>query len=190
MESSRSWTSAGCYRVSQSPRPELNWGGHRPMAETSGPSAVDLLAVRSRVSWGAIAAGAMVALTIYVVLTILGIALGIEVAVRRSGADLGAGAAVYAILALLLAMFFGGWATSRLAVGESKLEAVLYGLILWSVLFMGMVWLLASGIRAGFGGLIGVASGAYATDEGRVDIDRVARDLKQAGVDEVAVNKY
>ena len=160
------------------------------MAEASGPSAVDLLAVRSRVSWGAIAAGAMIALTIYVALTILGVALGIEVAVRRSGADLGAGAAVYAILALLLAMFFGGWATSRLAVGESKLEAVLYGLILWGVLFIGMVWLLASGIRAGFGGLIGVASGAYATDEGRVDIGRVARDLKQAGVDEVTVNKY
>ena len=33
-------------------------------------------------SWGAIAAGAMVALTIYVVLTLLGVALGIEAAVR------------------------------------------------------------------------------------------------------------
>jgi hypothetical protein len=77
-----------------------------------------------------------------------------------------------------------------LAVGESKLEAVLYGLILWGVLFTGMVWLLASGIRTGFGALIGVASGAYATDEGRVDTERVARDLKQAGVDEATVNKY
>ena len=37
---------------------------------------------------------------------------------------------------------------SRLAVGESKLEAVLYGLILWGVLFIGMVWLLASGSHA------------------------------------------
>ena len=157
------------------------------MAETSGPSAVDLLAVRSRVSWGAIAAGAMVALTIYIVLTILGVALGIELAVRRSGADLGAGAAIYSILALLLSMFFGGWATSRLAVGESKLEAVLYGLILWGVLFTGMIWLLASGIRTGFGGLVGMASGAYTTEEGRIDVDRVAGDLKRAGVDEASV---
>src|SRR4249920_1659424 len=121
------------------------------MAETSRPSAVDLLAVRSRVSWGAIAAGAMVALTIYVVLTMLGVALGLEMALRGSGADLGAGAAIYSILVLLVAMFFGGWATSRLAVGESKLEAVLYGLILWGVLFTGMIWLLSSGIRTGFG---------------------------------------
>jgi len=160
------------------------------MAETSVPSAADLLAVRSRVSWGAIAAGAMVALTIYIVLTILGVALGIELAVRGSAADLGAGTAVYSIVALLLAMFFGGWATSRLAVGESKIEAVLYGLILWGVLFTGMVWLLASGIRTGFGAMVGLASGAYATEEGRLDVDRVARDLKQAGVDEATVNKY
>jgi hypothetical protein len=160
------------------------------MAETSRPSAVDLLAVRSRVSWGAIAAGAMVALTIYVVLSMLGVALGIELALRGSGGDVGAGAAIYSILVLLLAMFFGGWATSRLAVGESKLEAVLYGLILWGVLFIGMVWLLAFGMRTGFGALFGAASGAYATEEGRIDFNRVAHDLKQAGVDEATVSKY
>jgi len=160
------------------------------MAETNFPSAADLVGVRSRVSWGAIAAGAMVALTIYIVLTLLGVALGIEVAVRQSGAYLGNGAAIYSILALLLAMFFGGWATSRLAVGESKLEAILYGLILWGVLFTGMVWMLGSGIRTGFGGLVGLASGAYTTDEGRIDVDRVAHDLKQAGLDDATVTKY
>ena len=37
------------------------------MAETT-PKAVDLLSVRSRISWGAIAAGAMVALAVYFVL--------------------------------------------------------------------------------------------------------------------------
>jgi hypothetical protein len=160
------------------------------MAEASRPSAVDLVGVRSRVSWGAIAAGAMVALTIYIVLTMVGVALGIELAVRGSSPQFGAGAAIYSIVVLLLAMFFGGWATSRLAVGESKLEAVLYGLILWGVLFMGMVWLLASGMRTGFGALFGTASGVYTTEEGRVDYDRVTRDLKQAGVDDATVNKY
>jgi hypothetical protein len=159
------------------------------MSEMNRPSASDVLSVRSRVSWGAIAAGAMVALTIYVVLTMLGVALGIEVAVRGA-AGLGTGAAIYSILALLLSMFFGGWATSRLAVGESKLEAVLYGLILWGVLFTGVVWLLASGIRIGFGGLVGVASGMYSTEEGRIDADRVARDLREAGLDDATVDKY
>ena len=125
------------------------------MSTSHGPNPADLLAVKSRVSWGAIAAGAMVALTIYIVLTLLGLALGIEAAVRGTDSSLGAGTAIYSIVVLLLAMFFGGWATSRLAVGESKTEAVLYGLILWGVLFLGMVWLLGAGLRTGFGAMVG-----------------------------------
>lgn len=160
------------------------------MAEPNRPHPSDVLAVRSRVSWGAIAAGAMVALTVYVVLALLGVALGIEAAVRGTGADLGAGAAIYSIVSLLLAMFFGGWSASRLAVGESKTEAILYGVILWGVLFAGMIWLLSAGVRTGFGALVGAASGAYATEEGGVDVDRVARDLKEAGADEATVDKY
>ncbi len=155
------------------------------------PNAADLLAVKSRVSWGAIAAGAMVALTVYIVLTLLGVALGVEVAVRGGDDRLGVGAALYAIVVLLLAMFFGGWATSRLAVGESKSEAVLYGLILWGVLFLGMVWLLGAGLRNGFGAMVGAASGVYSADDGGgIDVDRVTRDLKRAGADDATVDKY
>src|SRR3954470_2075944 len=151
--------------------------GTAPMDPKNTPNPADLLAVKSRVSWGAIAAGAMVALTIYIVLTLLGIALGIEVAVRGTDSRLGMGTAIYSIGVLLLAMFFGGWATRRLAVGESKTEAVLYGLILWGVLFLGMVWLLSAGLRTGFGAMVGTASGVYAGEEGTVDVDRVTRDL-------------
>jgi len=181
------------------------------MAETSIPNPVDILSVRSRVSWGAIAAGAMVALSLYIFFTMLGVALGIEVAIRGADQNLGTGAAIYSILALLIAMFFGGWATSRLAVGESKLEAVLYGLILWGVLFMGMVWLLSAGIRTGFGAMIGLSSGAYEavrdedtagsrTSPGLIDAvrsrydtelggDRFVEDLKKAGLNEEQARK-
>ena len=30
-------------------------------------------------------------------------------------------------------------------MGETKLEAVLYGVILWGVLFLGMIWLVSAG---------------------------------------------
>ena len=173
------------------------------MTQSSPPNAADLLSVRSRVSWGAIAAGAMVALSIYAITSMLGLALGIEAAVRDAGDHLASGTAIYSIATLLMAMFFGGWATSRLAVGESKPEAVLYGLILWGVLFLGMVWLLGTGIRAGFGGMVGAASGAYnaardadgpsASPSGAIDAlrrrydsemggDRFVEDLKKAGL--------
>ncbi|WZO95864.1 hypothetical protein EP7_002834 [Isosphaeraceae bacterium EP7] len=129
------------------------------MADPNRLSAVDVLSVRSRVSWGAISAGAMVALAIYFVLTLLGVALGLEGAVRGQP-NLGFGAALYSIITLLVAMFMGGWAVSRLAVGESKLEAILYGVILWGVLFMGMFWLVSVGVRVGFGALLGLTYGA------------------------------
>lgn len=129
--------------------------------DASSLKAGDLLAVRSRVSWSAIAAGTMIATAAYFVLTLLGVALGFEVAVRGATTHLGAGAAIYSILTLLLAMFFGGWATSRLAVGESKMEAVLYGVILWGTLFLGIVWLFSVGVRTGFGAMVGLSSGAY-----------------------------
>lgn len=123
--------------------------------------ATDLLAVKSRVSWGAIAAGAMVALSVYLLLTFVGIAVGLEAARSpRAANSLGAGTTIYVILSLLISMFFGGWATSRLAVGESKLEAILYGIILWGVLFVGMFWLVSAGFSAGFGGVMSLASGA------------------------------
>lgn len=139
--------------------------------ETSSLKAGDLLAVRSRVSWPAIAAGAMIATAVYFVLTLFGVALGIEVAVRGASTHLGAGAAIYSVLALLVAMFFGGWSTSRLAVGESKLEAVLYGVILWGVLFLGIVWLFSAGVRTGFGAMVGLSSGAYSAAAGAAGAD-------------------
>jgi hypothetical protein len=159
------------------------------MATSAEPRVTDVLAVRSRVSWGAIAAGAMVALAVYVLLVLLGVAVGIEVAVRGSRVSLGTPAALYTLVALLLAMFLGGWATSRLAVGESKLEAVLFGVILWGVLFVGMMWLVSAGISAGFGAMIGLASGVYTTEEGTPDADRIAADLKRVGADEATVTK-
>jgi hypothetical protein len=155
----------------------------------------DLLAVRSRVSWAAIIAGAMVALTIYIVLMLLGLAVGITAAIRGTDIDLGTGSGFYTLFALAASFFFGGWTASRLAVGESRLEAVLYGVILWGVLFLGMLWLVASGIRTGFTAMIGVASGTYAVASDAsgagadFDADRLAADLKEQGFDEQQVDK-
>ncbi len=157
--------------------------------ETLQPKATDLLSVKSRVSWGAIAAGAMIALAIYFLLTLLGTALSLEVAVRRGTLNLQTGAAIYSVVSLLLAMFFGGWATSRLAVGESKLEAVLYGIILWGVLFSGLIWLVSAGVSRGFGAIAGMAYGAYGNSEGELDVDRITDDLKRSGVDQAQVDK-
>ena len=160
------------------------------MSENPTPSvrATDLLSVKSRVSWGAIAAGAMIALAVYFLLALLGVALGFEAA-SRGTPNLGLGAGIYAIASILIAMFFGGWATSRLAVGETKLEAVLYGVILWGLLFAGILWLVGNGIRMGYVTVVGVASGAYTTDSGDWDYARLGEAMRKAGVDRATADK-
>jgi len=142
----------------------------------------------------------------------LGVAVGLEVSANRNDVDLGAGAALWSILTLLLAMFLGGWATSRLAVGETKLEAILYGVILWGVLFIGMFWLFGVGVRIGFGAMMGMASGAtsVAAADGQSGgaantgvMDQLAQrynsnfsdpkfveDLKKLGVEEKSAKEY
>jgi len=109
----------------------------------------------------------MIALAVYFLLTLLGLAVGLEIRSRREGTEyLGIGAGLWAIITLLFSMFIGGWATSRLAVGETRGEAFLYGIILWGVLFVGMIWMAGQGVKIGFGAMMGLASGAIAgTDE-------------------------
>jgi hypothetical protein len=158
------------------------------------PDPTDVMAVRSRVSWQAIFAGAMVAVTFYVILMLLGVALlGEAVARNAEGTSIGVGGAIYTALTLLISFFFGGWATSRLAVGESKLEAVLYGLILWGLLFVGLFGLLASGVRAGFSGMVGGATGAYsepAVTQSGDNVDRMTSMMERAGLGQEQVSQF
>jgi hypothetical protein len=134
----------------------------------------------------------MVAVTFYVILMLLGVALlGEAIARDAEGTSIGVGGAIYTAVTLLISFFFGGWATSRLAVGESKLEAVLYGLILWGLLFIGLFAMLASGVRAGFSGMVGGATGAYAEPTaGGYDIDRMTSLMERAGVPADQVTRF
>src|SRR5919202_3145332 len=127
------------------------------MAEQTTIGAEDLLPVHSRVSWGAIFAGAVLTLALYLVLTLLGSAIGLSVSDRVQGQSLATGAAVWAVVSTALALFVGGWITAQLTVGENKLEAALHGVILWGVVFAAFLWLVASGVRSGFNALVGMS---------------------------------
>lgn len=118
----------------------------------------DLLPVRSRVSWAAILAGAVTALAVYLLLSTLGVALGFSVSGRVGDEELGIGVATWAIISTLVSLFLGGMVASQCTVGENKMEAVIYGLIVWGVVFAMLLWLMAGGIRIGFNAVMGVAS--------------------------------
>src|SRR5262245_51104205 len=105
----------------------------------------DVLPVRSRVSWGAIFAGAVVALTVYLLLSSLGVALGLSVSGRVDGQNLAIGAGIWAILSTLISLFLGGWVASQCTAGETRGEAAVYGVVVWGIFFAALLWLAAGG---------------------------------------------
>lgn len=137
------------------------------MADQTQVQLEDVAPVRSRISWGAILAGAMLALGVSLILSLLGAAIGLSVGDTTRGETLAVGAAIWAVLTTVAALFAGGCVASQLSVGENKKEAMMYGLILWGVVFAMFLWLVASGVRGGFNALMGMtmaASGTTAND--------------------------
>jgi hypothetical protein len=117
--------------------------GHR-RAEGE-PGVEDVFGVRSRVSWGAVLAGAAVALAAFFTLTLLALAIGASVGDRVSGRTAGVAAAVISAAILFASLFYGGYIASRTTAGERPLEGVLYGVLVWGA----ALFFLALGARSG-----------------------------------------
>jgi hypothetical protein len=105
--------------------------------------------VNSRLSWGALLAGGVVALAMYFLMSLLGVALGVTFSDRFTPEQLGRVAAGYSFAALIVCMFVGGWVSTRCTAGEFRSEAALYGVIVWAVTSSVLIPLTALGIGTG-----------------------------------------
>jgi Protein of unknown function (DUF2795) len=94
---------------------------------------------RSRISWGAVIAGAIVAAATSLLLSLLGAAFGggsisdLEQAASGQANAAGAGIAIWAIIDLFLSMLFGGYVASRLSGTHSHLDGELHGITMWAL---------------------------------------------------------
>ena len=150
------------------------------VASRSAAEAEDIVSVRSRISWGAIAAGSVLALALYFLLTLLGGAIGFSISDKTSAQGLGVAAAVWAIVVTAACLFAGGFVASQLTVGENKREAAAYGLLVWALVFAMLLWLRATGVKAGFNAMVGVATTGAAVG------DTVAKTTTQGNWEELA----
>ncbi|RYD83921.1 MAG: PhnA-like protein, partial [Verrucomicrobiaceae bacterium] len=88
----------------------------------------------SRVSWGAIFAGALFALATQVVLTLLGLSIGLATIDPASGSTpagstLGMGAGIWMLVSTIISLFLGGYIAGRLA---GTFNGWIHGLITWA----------------------------------------------------------
>ncbi len=106
----------------------------------------DLISVGSRVSWQAILAGIAVAMAVYLVLTMLAVAIGVSTMDHINNRTFAISGAIVGLVSLLAALFLGGNVASRLSTRETPREAVIYGVVLWAGFFF---LLLMTGLNAG-----------------------------------------
>lgn len=150
-------------------------------------------ALVSRVMWGAVFAGVVIAIVVQMVLSLLGAGIGLSTVdpLRFSSPDMaafGMGAAVWWAVSSVISLFAGGWVASHMAGSSEKSDAVLYGLLTWGLAAIVTAYLLASAVGAvvrGGANVVGttatVAAGGAAAVAGPA-ADMAKKKLEDAGI--------
>lgn len=118
-----------------------------------------------RISWGGIWAGVLTVLGTLLFLTTLGLAIGVSAADpgNTDAGTLGIGAAIWSGLALLIALFIGGMAATRLGMVFDRAAGAFEGALVWVLSFVAILWLAGSGVQLVASGISRVFSGVTQT---------------------------
>ena len=114
--------------------------------------------IHHRVSWGAILAGVVVALSIQLLLNLLGIGVGASTITptegNNPGAGLAIGAGIWFVVSALISLYAGGWASGRLAGTVGRKDGMIHGFATWSLTTLLTFYLLTTTV----GGILGGAA--------------------------------
>lgn len=119
------------------------------------------LAAFKRISWGAVFGGLAIALVVQLMLSLLGIGVGMGTVdpMEESNplAGLGTGAMIWGIVSMLIALFTGGLVAGRLAGIPKTIDSILHGLITFSLFTLVTSYLIASTAGTVISGAGGIA---------------------------------
>lgn len=148
-----------------------------------------------RLSWGAVFAGAMVALVSQLILNLLGLGVGLAGAPSGAGIEsLGTGFGIWWAIAGIIAAAIGGWFAGRTLGSGDRNDGMIHGLLSWAGATLVVAFLLTSALGGGMlgmgmqqqqmaGGATGQAGGAPqpgATGQQPGITAPTARDLQRA----------
>ncbi len=126
-----------------------------------------------RISWGAVFGGAVLSVGIWILLEVLGFAIGLSVAHPARGLrGISIGAGIWTLVAPLVALFVGGIVAGRLAGLVDRFGGALHGGVMWALTMMFGVLLLGSLGRMLMNGVPPAAAGTV--DQLRVNAAAVA----------------
>lgn len=114
------------------------------------------------VRWAAVLAGLFAAFSAVIVLTVLGLAIGLSTFDASDTRNFGIGAGVFGAVTALIAFAVGGFIASRTAAVTGSSNAILNGAMVWIVALPLIVNLLGTGI----GSILGTATDVATTAVG------------------------
>lgn len=118
-----------------------------------------------RISWGAVFAGVVIIMVLQLVLSLLGIGIGLTTVDPAAGqtpraGTLGISAAIWWVVINLIAVFAGGWVAARLAGLPRRIDGILHGLVTWGAATLLLFYLLTSTVSSLVSGTLGVVGNA------------------------------
>jgi hypothetical protein len=130
-------------------------GYSRPTLTASSTEAI------KRMSWGAVLAGAVVALSVQLLLSLLGLGIGLATIDPAAGdtpsaTGFGIATGVFYAIVTLLSLFAGGWVAGRLAGMPVRTDGLLHGLVTWSVAMLLLLYVVTTSVGALLSGTLGV----------------------------------
>jgi hypothetical protein len=148
----------------------------------------------SRVSWGAVFAGLVIATALQVVLTVLGAAIGLTALDGQdSGKAFGIGAGLWAVLVPLITLYVGGSTAGHLASVRDRADGFIHGALVWGLSLLLATYLVGTGASRVLGGtlslagnLTGSAVSAAGSVASRSDVDASAVEQARARAEDAA----
>jgi hypothetical protein len=125
--------------------------------------------VGPRVRWGGVMSGFVVAMGTILLLTALGVAIGITtLGDPRASTDyvepgLGIGASIWGGITFLLACFLGGMVSTQVTDRPDGGGAFIHGTLVWALVSVFLLWLVGQGISLGLSNLFGALGGLTKT---------------------------
>jgi hypothetical protein len=120
-----------------------------------------------RVSWGSIIAGAIVAVACQLLLTALGLAIGMAVinpiAEPAPSEGWAWAAGLWWLATGLVSLFVGGFVAGRMAAFTRRFDAMLHGIVVWGLTAVVSLFLLTTSVAGLIGGAVGGLRDAVAS---------------------------
>jgi hypothetical protein len=115
-----------------------------------------------KISWGGVFGGVLAGIGTLMLLSSLGLAIGISAVNPHdtSAAAIGAGTAIWTSITLLVALFVGGWASTRLSMLWERTTALFEGMLVWVISMTLILYLTANGIGLVASSAFGLVGGA------------------------------